>query len=159
MYQSDNIVSMDELIWSYKSFAELSSNELYEILKLRSEIFVVEQNCVYLDTDNKDQASFHLCGWLNEKLVAYARVLPPGISYKEASIGRVATSIAYRQHGAGRMLMIKAIGLAQKQFTTHRIKIGAQLYLHKFYSSLGFAQTGKKYIEDGIPHIEMLLAG
>jgi ElaA protein len=147
---------MDKLNWTYKSFNELSVAELYDILKLRSEIFVVEQNCVYLDADSRDQSSFHLCGWLNDTLVAYARILAPGIAYDEPSIGRVSTSPFYRNNGAGRALMIKAIELTSKQFPGHDIKIGAQLYLDKFYSSLGFKQLGATYIEDGIPHIHMI---
>ncbi|MBC7534776.1 MAG: GNAT family N-acetyltransferase [Ferruginibacter sp.] len=148
---------MKELVWTYKSFDELHAVELYAVLKLRSEVFVVEQNCVYLDTDNKDQASFHLCGWLHGELVAYVRILPPGTSYKEASIGRVCTALSHRKNGAGRTLMIKAIDITQKQFEGGGIKIGAQSYLNKFYSSLGFQQSGNEYIEDGITHIEMLL--
>lgn len=147
---------MDKLNWTYKSFEQLSPEELYDILRLRSEIFVVEQNCVYLDTDNKDQQSFHLCARLNDALVAYARILPPGLAYEEPSIGRVSTSPSYRKHGAGRILMEKAIEFTSKQFPGHDIKIGAQLYLNKFYSSLGFKQLGDTYIEDGIPHIHMI---
>ena len=149
---------MDEIKWIYKPFNELSVSELYNILKLRSEIFVVEQNCVYLDTDDKDQASFHLCGWLNNNLVAYSRILPPGIAFKEASIGRVSTAPSYRKNGAGRRLMEKAIDITLNQFQGAGIQIGAQLYLNKFYSSLGFYQIGEGYIEDGIPHIHMLFS-
>lgn len=149
---------MDNIEWKYKSFNELSPAELYDILKLRSEIFVVEQNCVYLDTDDKDQDSYHLCGWLKNKLVAYARILPPGIAFAEASIGRVSTSPSYRKNGAGRILMEKAIEITLKQFKDAGIQIGAQLYLHKFYSSLGFQQTGNEYIEDGILHVHMILS-
>ncbi len=148
---------MDKINWTCKSFSELSVAELYEILKLRSEIFVVEQNCVYLDADGKDQPSFHLCGWLNDSLVAYARILPPGIAYTEPSIGRVSTSPGYRKNGAGRRLMEKAIEVTSDQFPGYGIKIGAQLYLDKFYSSLGFKQLGDIYIEDDIPHIHMIL--
>jgi ElaA protein len=147
---------MSELKWIYKSFNELSVSELYDILKLRSEIFVVEQNCVYLDADDKDQASYHLCGWLDDKLMAYARILPAGVAFREASIGRVSTSPGYRKNGAGRTLMEKAIDITLKQFEDAGIQIGAQVYLHKFYSSLGFQQSGNEYIEDGIPHIHML---
>jgi ElaA protein len=147
---------MSELKWVYKPFNELSVSELYDILKLRSEVFVVEQNCVYLDMDDKDQSSYHFCGWLENKLVAYVRVLPPGIAFKEASIGRVSTSPSYRKNGTGRILMQKAIDLTLKQFEGAGIQIGAQLYLDKFYSSLGFHQIGEGYMEDGIPHIHML---
>lgn len=149
---------MDEIKWMYKSFNELLVSELYDILKLRSEVFVVEQNCVYLDTDDKDQVSYHFCGWLQDKLVAYVRIIPPDIAFKEASIGRVCTSALYRKNGAGRILMQKAIDLTSQQFEAAGIQIGAQLYLHKFYSSLGFHQRGEGYTEDGIPHIHMIFS-
>lgn len=142
--------------WVYKSFNELSPQELYAILKLRSEVFVVEQNCVYLDTDNKDQLSFHLSGWIGNELVAYARILPPGLAFQEASIGRVVTNPQYRKTGAGRELMQQAIEKTLKQFDVSAIKIGAQLYLLNFYTSLGFQISGPEYMEDGIPHIEMI---
>ena len=149
---------MNELTWTYKNFNDLTPHELYSILKLRSEVFVVEQNCVYLDTDNKDQQSFHLCGWIENELVAYARILPPGLAFEEASIGRVVTNPLYRKTGAGRVLMHHAIEKTLAQFTVSEIKIGAQLYLLSFYSSLGFKQSGPEYLEDGIPHIEMTLS-
>ena len=149
---------MTQLTWKYKTFNDLTPQELYSILKLRSEVFVVEQNCVYLDTDNKDQLSFHLCGWNENDLIAYARILPPGLAFEEASIGRVVTNPLYRKTGAGRQLMEHAIEKTLTQFKVNEIKIGAQLYLLSFYSSLGFKQSGPQYIEDGIPHIKMSLS-
>ena len=146
-----------QLNWIYKNFDELTARELYAIMQLRNEVFVVEQNCVYQDADNKDQLSMHLCGWDAEKLVAYTRNIPPGISYKEASIGRVVTSPAYRNTGAGRQLMKESIRLSFSEFKSSQIKIGAQVYLIKFYQSLGFIPCSDEYLEDGIPHIEMLL--
>jgi ElaA protein len=143
--------------WKCKHFSELTPYELYDILRLRSEVFVVEQNCVYLDMDNKDQNCFHFCGWKVNALVAYVRLLPPGVAYAEPSIGRVITSPAYRRTGAGRILMQKAIELCVEKFGKKNIKIGAQLYLKKFYESLGFHQCGDMYLEDNIPHIPMLL--
>lgn len=145
------------LNWIYKKFNELSVDELYLIMQLRNEVFVLEQNCPYQDADNKDQQSFHLAGWEDKKLVAYVRIIPPGICYTEPSIGRVVTSPAYRRTGAGRELMNKAIEKTLTQFNTNAIKIGAQLYLKKFYESLGFIQSSEEYLEDNIPHIEMLL--
>lgn len=145
------------LNWTYKKFNELSVDELYLIMQLRNEVFVLEQNCPYQDADNKDQQSFHLAGWEDKKLVAYVRIIPPGICYTEPSIGRVVTSPAYRRTGAGRELMNKAIEKTLTQFNTNAIKIGAQLYLKKFYESLGFIQSSEEYLEDNIPHIEMLL--
>jgi ElaA protein len=146
-----------QLNWILKKFEELTASELYSIMQLRNEVFVVEQNCVYQDADDKDQPSLHFCGWDNEKLVAYTRIIPPGISYAEASIGRVVTSPAYRKTGAGRQLMQESISRTYIQFNCPAIKIGAQLYLTKFYQSLGFVQSGEEYLEDGIPHIEMIL--
>jgi len=137
---------------------ELTSSELYAIMKLRSEVFVVEQNCIYLDADGKDGGAYHLCGWLNnELLVAYARLLAPGVSYTEASIGRVVTHQAHRKDGYGKTLMQKAIENTCTIFDTQTIKIGAQQYLTKFYNSLGFNVSSEPYLEDGIPHLEMIL--
>ncbi|MEO7265860.1 MAG: GNAT family N-acetyltransferase [Ferruginibacter sp.] len=146
-----------QLKWECQYFDELSATGLYNILKLRSEVFVVEQNCIYLDSDNKDQRSYHLTGYSGDILVAYARLLPPGIAFPEASIGRVVTHPQYRNTGAGKALMIKAIGACRQQFNVTKIRIGAQLYLKKFYTDLGFIQCSETYLEDGIPHIEMML--
>ncbi len=146
---------MSQLTWKYSSFSELSSIELYAILQLRNEVFVVEQNCVYQDADDKDPASFHLAGWDGRKLVAYCRIVPPGISFLEASIGRVVTSPAYRNTGKGRELMTLAIAKTLEQYNCPKIIIGAQLYLKSFYESLGFVQISDTYLEDNIPHIEM----
>jgi ElaA protein len=142
--------------WTYKHFNELSTTELYQILTVRNIVFVVEQNCVYLDTDDKDNKSWHLCGWDNGTLVAYARILPQGISYKEASIGRVVTHPDFRKKGYGKLLMKEAIEKTLMQFNTSAIKISAQLYLLDFYTSLGFKTCSEQYLEDDIPHIEMI---
>ncbi len=143
------------LRWKYQSFEELTTLQLYTILQLRIEVFSVEQNCVYQDADNKDVKSFHLSAWDNNVLVAYCRILPPGVSYKDASIGRVVTGLPYRKTGAGRELMQRAITAALQQFNCSEITISAQLYLKSFYESLGFKPLGETYLEDGIPHIEM----
>jgi ElaA protein len=147
-----------QLNWQLKKFAELTPFELYEIMWLRNEVFVVEQNCVFQDADYKDQKSWHLMG-LNEKgkLIAYCRILPVGVSYNMASIGRVVTNPVARRTGAGKILMQKAIEICSELFETKEIKIGAQYYLKNFYSSLGFHQTSDIYLEDGIEHIEMVL--
>lgn len=147
---------MIHINWSNKTFNELNVYELYDILQLRSEVFVLEQNCPYLDPDGKDEPSYHLCGYVNGKLVAYARLIPPGIAFKEASIGRVLTSSEFRRFGAGKELMQKAIVLTLEIFNVTEISIGAQLYLQKFYKELGFEQSGPEYLEDNIPHIEMI---
>ena len=141
--------------WIYKPFKLLTAAELYNILRLRNMVFIVEQQCIYLDADNKDQASHHLCGWDNQELIAYARILPPGAAFEEASIGRVLTNPQYRKQGSGRQLMEKAIELCLRLYSTNNIRIGAQLYLIDFYTGLGFIRTGDVYLEDGIEHIEM----
>jgi ElaA protein len=146
-----------ELNWTYKYFDELLPAELYAVMQLRNEVFVVEQNCVYQDADGKDTGSYHLMGWDGSILVACTRILPPGLAYAEASIGRVVTSPKYRGTGAGRQLMEQSIRRTMEQFGVTTIKIGAQLYLEKFYNSLGFVQCGPGYLEDDIPHIPMLL--
>ena len=144
--------------WVCKKFDALSPHELYAILQLRNEVFVVEQNCVYQDADNKDLQSHHLMGWQDEQLVAYTRLIPPGIAYAEQSIGRVVTSPAARKSGIGRALMQQSINESRRLFGDHIIRIGAQLYLQQFYASMRFVPTGGIYLEDGIEHIQMLLS-
>lgn len=146
---------MMQLHWVYKTFTELSVEELYLILQLRNEVFSVEQNCVYQDADNKDQPAFHLCGWDGPNLAAYCRILPKGISYDHPSIGRVVTSPQYRRGGYGRELMQLAVKKTVMQFNDPLIIISAQLYLKAFYESIGFMQVSDTYMEDGIPHIKM----
>ena len=145
-----------QINWLLKKFTELTPYELYDALQLRNEVFVVEQNCVFQDADDKDQNSYHLFGYHQNKLVAYTRLVPPGISYNEASIGRVVTSHTVRGTGAGKKLMQQSIDYTYQLFGVHPIKIGAQLYLKKFYEGFGFVQVGDSYLEDGIPHIYML---
>lgn len=145
------------LNWIYKKFDELTNRELYAVLQLRSEVFVVEQNCVYQDIDDKDLKSFHLMAFDGDILAAYSRVLAPGMSFKEASIGRVITKPSHRRKGIGVMLIQKAIVATSNTFASKQIKIGAQLYLKKFYEGFGFVQTSEVFLEDGIEHIEMLL--
>jgi len=142
--------------WLLKKFADLSPHELYAILQLRNEVFAIEQNCVYPDMDNKDQPSFHLMGWKSGKLLAYSRIIPPGIAYPEPSIGRVVTSPAARGQGIGRQLMELSMEHIDKLYGTTAVRISAQLYLKKFYTDLGFFITGDVYIEDSLEHIEMV---
>lgn len=142
--------------WSLKKFHELTALEVYEILKLRSEVFVVEQNCVFLDMDDKDQLSHHLQGRINGELAAVVRILPPGLSYTEPSIGRVVSSPKFRRQGVGIELMKTAINETIALYGNVAIKIGAQLYLKKFYESFGFIQCSETYLEDDIPHIKMI---
>lgn len=146
-----------QLAWLLKEFNELTTAELYAIMKLRNEVFVVEQNCIYQDADDKDPLCFHFMGWDDTTLVAYTRIIPPGISYELSGIGRVVTAATHRKAGIGRELMNLSIAHTFKLFDCTAIKIGAQVYLADFYASLGFIPAGKQYLEDGIPHIEMLL--
>jgi ElaA protein len=145
-----------QLHWILKKFEELSPYQLYAILQLRNEVFVVEQNCVFQDADDKDQDCYHLMGFSNNKLVAYTRLVPPGVIYKEASIGRVITSQVIRRGGGGKELMKQSIYNCYNLFGEGPIKLGAQLYLKKFYESFGFDQVSDVYLEDGIEHIYML---
>jgi ElaA protein len=142
--------------WILKHFVDLSPKELYSILQLRNEVFIVEQNCPYQDLDNKDLKSWHLMGMQEGKLLAYSRLLAPGISYSESSIGRIVSSPSARKTGMGKRLMEESIAQIKNLFKTDTICIGAQLYLKKFYESFGFIQDGDKYLEDNIPHIMML---
>lgn len=144
--------------WKVKKFETLTVAELYAILRLRIEVFVVEQNCAFQDIDNKDQHCWHLMGWRNGLLVAYTRLVPNGVAYKEPSIGRVITSPLVRKEGIGRRLMELSIEECYKLFGKQPIRIGAQLYLKKFYNSFDFCETGEIYLEDGIQHVEMLLS-
>ena len=139
-----------------KSFNELTVQELYNILKLRSEIFVVEQNCVYLDMDDKDQKALHVLGMKNGNIVAYTRIFKPGDYFEYASIGRVVVSQNLRQHKYGYDIMNASIKAVKDNFNGNEIKIGAQCYLRKFYGNLGFKEVGEEYLEDGIPHIHMI---
>lgn len=138
-----------------KHFSELSVAELYDLLKLRAEVFVVEQNCAYLDTDDKDTDALHLLGYEGGKLVGYARLLKPGVSYKQASIGRVVVHSAFRKKKAGYELMKRAISACLEKFHVTEIIISAQQYLERFYNNLGFVTESDMYLEDDIPHIKM----
>lgn len=143
--------------WKIKTFEELSNFELYEIMQLRLAVFSVEQNCAYQDADGKDLKSLHLSGYDSKgDLVVYSRIVPAGISFKEVSIGRVISSQKARGTGAGRELMKKSMEFIEKQFGKVPVRIGAQCYLIKFYSSFGFEISGEEYLEDNIPHIEMI---
>jgi ElaA protein len=138
-----------------KPFHELTPEELYAVVRLRIEVFIVEQNCVFQDLDNKDQQCYHLMFYKNELLAAYSRLLPTGVACPEMSIGRVITSPQVRGTGAGRELMEDSIEYCNKLFGSGAIKIGAQLYARKFYEQVGFEQSGPVYLEDGIEHIPM----
>jgi len=141
--------------WVLKKFDELTTAELYAILRLRNEVFVVEQNCVYLDTDGKDQDAWHLMGMEEGKLIAYTRILAPGVAYPDPAIGRVVTSPSKRRSGLGKELMKRSIEYCKGLFGNIPVTLGAQVYLKNFYESLGFCTSGDEYLEDGIPHIKM----
>jgi len=142
--------------WTYKNFGQLTPFELYDLLRLRNEVFIVEQNCVFPDLDNIDLDCFHLLGYYQNKLIAYTRIVPGGRVYQEASIGRVVTSPAVRKSGAGKQLMQQSIDKLYHSFGKVPIKIGAQFYLKNFYQSFGFIQISEIYLEDGIEHIYMM---
>jgi ElaA protein len=145
--------------WVLKKFTDLSVDELYLVIQLRNDVFVVEQNCVFQDADGKDPYAWHLMGFDEEnRLSAYTRLLPAGASFNEASIGRVITARFARNSGIGKNLMTESIISLYMLFGKQPIKIGAQLYLKKFYESFGFQQTSDVYLEDDIEHIEMLLS-
>jgi len=150
---------MVQLIYFYKNFDELTLKELYQTLKLRQEVFIVEQKCPYLDNDDKDYHATHVLGKDDGgNIHAYTRLIPMGISYPDAaSIGRVVTSSQVRGQGCGRDLMIVSIKKTKELFPSTLIKISAQVYLLEFYKSLGFKDLGKYYMEDDIPHAEMIL--
>lgn len=143
--------------WKLKAFDELTPYELYAILRLRTEVFIVEQNCPYQDEDDKDQKGWHLMGWQDDLLAGYTRLLPVGVAYDDMpSIGRVVTSPAVRGTGIGKELMQVSIEKCEELFGKRPIRIGAQQYLERFYRSLGFEQTSEMYLEDDIPHIKMV---
>jgi len=140
-----------------KTFNELSISELYGILRLRSEVFVVEQNCVYLDIDNKDQIAWHLFIKDDEQIIAYARIFRAGDYFDNASIGRVVVKKEYRGQDLGKEIMQIALDFILNNLKENSIEISGQTYLNKFYSELGFVPVGETYLEDGLPHQKMIL--
>lgn len=139
-----------------KTFKQLTIDDLYAILQLRSEIFVVEQNCVYQDIDYQDQQALHVLGIKDKKLVAYTRIFKPGDYFEYASIGRVLVKSVERKHLYGYDIMNTSIDAVKNYYDTSKIKISAQVYLKDFYTNLGFKAVGEEYLEDGIPHIGMM---
>ncbi len=141
---------------SVKTFEEMNTAELYDLLQLRSEIFVVEQDCVYQDLDGKDQKALHIIGTKNNRIVAYTRIFKAGDYLAQASIGRVVVKEGERQHGYGVAIMTASIKAVEEQFKETSIALSAQTYLKRFYNSLGFIEKGGEYLEDGIPHVMMV---
>lgn len=146
---------MNNIIWKIKSFTDLNTKELYNILKIRQEVFIVEQTCYYLDADGFDDQAIHVWAEQDGVVVAYCRIFNERIKYPESSIGRVLTHPDYRQLKLGKKLMRIAISAIENRFHSTEIRISAQDYLLKFYTELGFITTAKKYLEDEIPHTEM----
>ena len=147
------------LRWVTKTFAELTVDELYDVLRLRSEVFVVEQKCIFLDIDNNDRKAFHTIGFIGDEVVATTRLFEKDIMYDGyQSIGRVVSASKHRGLGIGKALMQYSISECERLFGKGPIKIGAQLYLKKFYSEQGFEQSGDVYLEDDIDHIPMIRA-
>ncbi len=139
-----------------KNFKELTTQELYDLLQLRSEVFVVEQDCVYQDIDGKDQNALHVLGYKDGKIVAYTRIFKPGDYFKESSIGRVVVKENERQYKYGYDIMNASVLAIKTNFNTTEIRISAQTYLKRFYNNLDFKEVGEAYLEDGIPHINMI---
>lgn len=149
-------VRKNTMQWKIKTFNELTTTELYEILRIRAEVFVVEQTCVYQDLDLKDKRAYHLFTEENGEIIAYLRILEKGVSYPEISVGRVLVKEEYRGRGLARELMQRAISFVEEVLKEKEIRISAQKYLLKFYKSLGFTVVSEVYLEDGIEHVEML---
>jgi ElaA protein len=148
--------------WQWRTFDALSNTELYTVLAARSQVFVIEQTCIFPDMDGLDAGAQHLLGWTvvagQRQLAAYLRVLAPGVKYTEASIGRVLTTPAARGTGAGRALLVEGTRGADRLYPGHANRIGAQLYLEKFYQQFGYVTITAPYDEDGIMHVDMLRA-
>jgi len=147
--------------WQWSRFEDLSPSDIYQILKIRQEVFVLEQDCAYLDADNLDMNAWHLIVWNKNdqgksKISGYLRIVYPGLKYKEPAIGRLLTDITNRNRGLGKQLMEKALTKIQKEYPACSTRISAQTYLIDFYTDLGFKTINHPYDEDGIPHIEML---
>ena len=147
---------MNNVTWNIKNFEDLSTKELYKILKVRQEVFIVEQTCYYLDADGYDDKALHIWAETNGEIAAYCRIFSQGIKYPETSIGRVLTNTKYRNLKLGKTLINIALQAIETHFETSECRISAQDYLLEFYKSFGFENTGKKYLEDDIPHTEMV---
>lgn len=142
--------------WSWHRWDELTPDVLYAFLRLRSAIFVVEQDCVFAEMDGRDPQCEHLCGWHGTELAAYLRLVPPGVRTPEVALGRVVVAPSARGRGLGRAVMLEGLARCAQRYPGQPVKVSAQKHLEKFYASLGFATAGAPYDEDGIPHIDML---
>jgi len=147
---------MSGLVWRWVAFDDLTARELYDVLQLRSAVFVVEQTCIFQDMDGADAQAMHLLGLQQGQLVAYARGFAAGVTFAEASLGRIATQASVRGRGTGHALVSKAMACLQQEWGAQAIRIGAQAHLEAFYGQHGFEKAGPLYLEDGIPHLEMV---
>lgn len=151
---------MNDLTWRWHRWSELTPDVLYELLRLRSAIFVVEQDCVFLDMDGRDSACEHLCGRNGKgELLAYLRLVPPGVRTPEVSLGRVVVAQSARKHGHGRAVMVQGLERCAERYPGAPVKVSAQQHLEKFYGGFGFTRVGAPYDEDGIMHIDMVRSG
>lgn len=157
--QNNTVEVFHIMSWKVKNFNELSTHKLYEILQVRTEVFVVEQECAYLEVDGKDRHSFHLYKEENGEVVAYARLLPAGVSYNEPSIGRVLVKEEFRGRGFASELVKRGLAFIHDEWGEQTVKIQAQEYLQEFYGSFGFRVVTETYLDDGIPHVDMILQG
>ena len=146
---------MENVSWKHRKWDDLEKNDLHEILMLRSKVFVVEQNCVYQDIDNKDPEAIHLYGKLHNKIISYSRIFNEGVFYKEISFGRALVSKSKRGKGIGDLLVKKSLEIIKENWPNKKVKISAQAHLKNFYKKHGFTEKGKEYLEDGIPHVSM----
>lgn len=147
---------MSKLKWQCLAFESLTPSQLYSVLQLRSAVFVVEQACIYQDLDGVDQDAMHLLGYLEKELVCYARLVPPGVKYDEPSIGRITSNPSVRRRGYGRAIVSRAVEICQDIWPAEGIRISAQQRLEIFYREFGFKTVSAPYLEDGLPHIEMI---
>jgi ElaA protein len=145
------------IAWRFAPFAELTPREVHDLYRLRAAIFVVEQNCAYQDLDGLDQNAEHLIAWSGKEVAGYLRVLAPGTRFADPSIGRIITTQSFRGSGLGREIVAKGIERARMRYPGRALRISGQVYLQKFYESFGFQTVSEQYLEDGIPHVEMLL--
>ena|SRR5689334_2021054 len=146
------------IAWHFALFAELTPQQIHDVYRLRVDVFIVEQNCVFQDVDGVDPQCWHLLGYAGKELVAYARLLPAGVKFDEPSVGRVITARTVRRTGMGRVLMREAMMRARELWPGQTLRIGAQAHLERFYNEFGFVKASEPYDEDGIMHIEMLTA-
>ena len=150
---------MNELRWQWYGWSEMSADVLHAFLRLRGNVFVVEQNCVFHEVDGLDPKCDHLCGWLGGELVAYLRLLPPGLKSPEAALGRVVVAAAHRRKGHSRAAVGRGLARSTERYPGKPIRIQAQAHLAPFYETLGFTRAGAEYVEDGIAHVDMVRNG